>query len=138
MKRKARVLIIGDGVTPTGFSTVNHNIIKNLDKDKYEIHHLAVNYFGDPHTYDHFIYPAALPNQIVKGDMLGYGRIQSFMEKDIDLVYILNDIWVIDKYLETIKRALANLKKKEPKIIVYYPVDGAGYSGIDILILYLG
>jgi len=45
---KKKVLFIGDGVTPTGFSTVTHNIIRNLPKEEFEIHHLAVNYRGDP------------------------------------------------------------------------------------------
>lgn len=121
-----RILWIGDGVTPTGFSTVNHNIIKNLPRDKYEVHHLAVNFWGDPHNYDHYIYPASTPQLFTQGDLLGYGRIGEFKDLGIDLIFILNDIWVIDRYLEVIKQIWS--PKEMPKIVVYYPVDGGGYS----------
>lgn len=121
-----KILWIGDGVTPTGFATVNHNIIKNLPKDKYEVHHIAVNYWGDPHSYDHYIYPAATPKLLSQGDVMGYGRIGEFKNKDIDVIFILNDIWVIEKYLDVIKHVWG--KNDMPKIVVYYPVDGEGYS----------
>ena len=121
-----KILWIGDGVTPTGFATVNHNIIKHLPKEKYEVHHLAVNYWGDPHPYDHYIYPASSPKLMMQNDVMGYGRIGEFKNKDIDIIFILNDIWVIEKYLDVIKHIWA--KNDVPKIIVYYPVDGEGYS----------
>jgi len=35
-----RILWIGDGVAPTGFSTVNHNIIKNRKDYKKDYHFL--------------------------------------------------------------------------------------------------
>jgi len=126
--KMVRGLFIGDGVTPTGFSTVNHNILDNLNLNKYDIHHLAVNYFGDPHSYKHKIYPAALPNQVIKGDLLGYGRLKDFVAMDFDFIYILNDIWVVSKYLEVIKQEWGKVNKAIPKIIVYYPVDGSGYD----------
>ncbi len=47
---KKKILFIADGVQPTGFSTVAHNMIRNLE-DTYDIHHLAVNYKGDPHDF---------------------------------------------------------------------------------------
>lgn len=123
-----KVLWIGDGVTPTGFATVNHNIIKNLPKEEFEVHHLAINYWGDPHNYDHYIYPAATPKSLSVGDVMGYNRIAEFVNKGIDLIFILNDIWVIAKYLDTIKSFWKEANKEIPKIIVYYPVDGEGYS----------
>ena len=120
-----RVLWIGDGVTPTGFSTVNHNIIKNLPEGEYEVHHIAINYFGDPHPYDHLVYPAITPQSLQMGDVYGFTRIREMLPAmKPDIVFILNDIWVIKQYLEVIKE----LKLEElPKIVVYFPVDGASY-----------
>lgn len=111
-----KVLFIGDGVTPTGFSTVNHNIIRNLPKHEYEVHHLAINYHGDPHDKDWKIYPAVLG-----GDMWGFGRVKQFFENnEWDGVFILNDVWVLKTYLEKIKEL--NLEKLPP-IVTYFPVD---------------
>lgn len=110
-----KILWIGDGVAKTGFSCVNHNIIKNLIGDnEYEVHHLAVNYRGDPHDNAWKIYPAA-----VGGDLWGFNRIREFAEINFDGIFILNDIWVIARYLALIKDNF----KKVPPIIVYYPVD---------------
>lgn len=123
-----KILWIGDGVVPTGFSTVNHNIIKHLPREEFEVHHLAINYWGDPHEYNHFIYPAATPNTMAVGDVMGFNRIAEFVNKDIDLIFILNDIWVVAKYLKHIKDFWKAVNKPLPKIVVYYPVDGAGCS----------
>lgn len=117
-REKRKLLFIGDGVRPTGFSTVIHNIIKNLPKE-WEIHHLAVNYGGDPHEYTHKIYPAQLG-----GDIWGLGRIESFGQNKFDAIFILNDIWVIAQYLELIKRTWTVI----PPIVVYFPVDAESFD----------
>ena len=117
---KQKVLYIGDGVAPTGFATVSTGILGNLDKEKYEIHHLAINYHGDPHSYDWKIYPAQLPGYGVPGYAhLGLERLRSFSGMGFDWIIILNDIWVINSYLERIKADF----QKIPKIAVYFPVD---------------
>jgi len=89
-----KVLWISDGVAPTGFSRVAHSIISRIN-DKFDIYHLAINYHGDPHNYNHKIYPA-----FIGGDIYGIGRLKVFLEKgDFDSIFILNDIPVIQKYL---------------------------------------
>ena len=45
---KVKVLWVSDGGVATGFARVAHSIIENLP-DHYEVHHLAVNYNGDPY-----------------------------------------------------------------------------------------
>ncbi len=114
MKRK--VLFIGDGVTYTGFSTVLHNIISRLPKDDFDIHHLAINYFGDPHDYDWKIYPAVLG-----GDIYGINRLPQFNLETFDGIFILNDLAIVDGYLKKIKSL--NLPKIPP-IVIYTPIDG--------------
>jgi D-inositol-3-phosphate glycosyltransferase len=112
--KKRKILFIGDGVAKTGFSVVLTNIITNLPQNLYEVHHLAVNYRGDPHPYKWKIYPAMLG-----GDYMGYNRIKEFSEDDFDGIFILNDLWVVKNYLTLIKKHF----KKIPPIIVYTPVD---------------
>lgn len=112
---KKRILFIADGVSSTGFSTVSHNIIQNLSTKDYEIHHLAVNYTGDPHDFDWKIYPASA----MGSDAMGFRRLPQFANVSFDGIFILNDVWVISKYLEIIKQTF----QKIPPIIVYFPVD---------------
>lgn len=112
---KKKILFICDGVVPTGFSTVSHNIIENLPKRSYDVHHLAINYYGDPHNKDWKIYPAVLG-----GDIWGIGRVKDLIKQDFDGIFILNDPWVIDIYLDIIKKELG--EKKIP-VVVYFPVD---------------
>ena len=111
---KRKILFIGDGVVPTGFSTVLHNIIGNLT-DEFDAHHLAVNYYGDPHDKTWKVYPAALG-----GDIWGFGRLPYFIDQKLDGIFILNDLWVVDTYLKKIKETF---KDKIPPIVVYFPVD---------------
>jgi len=112
---KKKILFICDGVVPTGFSTVSHNIIGNLPKRSYDPHHLAINYYGDPHDKDWKVYPAVLG-----GDIWGMGRVKDLIKQDFDGIFILNDPWVIDTYLEIIKKELG---EKVMPIVVYFPVD---------------
>lgn len=116
-KEKLKVLFISDLVVETGFSTVAHNIIK-YNTDKYSFTGLGVNYNGDPHDYDFPIYPAMIRGM---GNIYGLDRAVNLMSgEDFDVVFILNDSWVISYYLDTIKK---NVSKKLPKIVVYFPVD---------------
>jgi glycosyltransferase involved in cell wall biosynthesis len=129
MENKIKVLAIGDGVTPTGFSRVMHSIFGRLaNKENYEIHHLAVNYYGDPHNYNYRIYPAA-----IGGDVYGINRLKNFTGK-VDIIFILNDLWIINEYLKEIKKTFNPI----PKIVVYFPVDAENldpvwFSNFDIV-----
>jgi len=114
-----KILWIGDGVTSTGFSTVNNNIIGNLPKEEFDVHHLAINYYGDPHDFNWKIYPA-----FTKGNVLGLNRIPDFANFEWDGIFILNDPWVINKFLEQIKKHF----KKIPPIVTYFPVDATELS----------
>jgi glycosyltransferase involved in cell wall biosynthesis len=116
--KRVRVLFCGDLVTPTGFSTVNHAIIENLDK-KFEVIGLGINYFGDPHPYKFPIFPASS-----KGDLYGLNRLDSILDMiQPELIFILNDVWVIDKFLEKIESHFKDKKESLPKVVVYFPVD---------------
>jgi D-inositol-3-phosphate glycosyltransferase len=84
-------------------------------KDTYELHHLGTNYRGDPHDYDWPIYPAE-----IGGDRWGARRIAPLIERlRPQLVFILNDIWVQQAYMQELK-AVEDL----PPLVLYCPVDG--------------
>lgn len=116
-EEKIKVLFVSDLVAPTGFSTVSHNIIK-YNKEIFDITGLGVNYKGDPHTYDFPIYPAMAGMQ---GNIYGLDRLCNILNQNkFDIVYILNDVWVISYYLDAIKK---NVTKELPKFVVYFPAD---------------
>jgi glycosyltransferase involved in cell wall biosynthesis len=107
------LLAIGDGAAPTGFARVMHGILRPL-AERYDIHHLAVNYRGEPHEEPWKIYPAGLG-----GDLQGVGRIPRLVaDHRPDLVFLLNDLWVLSDYVA----ALHETDSRAP-IVVYCPID---------------
>lgn len=112
MKEKPTILWVGDGGVATGFARVNHSIINNLPEGKYDVHHLAINYRGDPYPDATApMYPAMLG-----GDIYGIRRMASLIEKlEPDLIFILNDAWILKMYLDHMP--------EDQKIVVYFPVD---------------
>lgn len=117
------MLWISDLITPTGFSRVSHGILSNIPREKYNIVGLGVNYRGDPHGMSFPIYPAMLG-----GDVYGVARLKDILSTyKIDLIFILNDIWIINEYLRELKKIYTD-PVKLPKIVVYFPVDGTGHS----------
>lgn len=116
---KIRGLWISDAVAATGFARVAHSVIGTLP-DKYEIHHLGINYFGDPHPYKHKIYPASLG-----GDVYGLNRLELMVQGlKPDFIFMLNDPWVITMYLQLLKSKFKDI----PPIITYFPVDAKEHS----------
>jgi glycosyltransferase involved in cell wall biosynthesis len=110
-----RFLAIGDGVAPTELARIVHSVLRRLPRDEYEIHHLAHNYFGDPHGEDWKIYPASL-----SGSHYGFHRVRELIERlDPEVVWLVNDLWVQDRYLEILKDIGARAR-----LITYSPVEG--------------
>jgi len=127
MEGKIRVLWIGDGEVPTGFARVNHSIIKYLDQEKYEVHHLAINYRGDPHENHWKLYPA-----MIGGDLWGFSRFIDLIRKvRPHLIFILNDPWVIQRYLAIIIEHKESIPGIETiPVIVYFPVDATEHDAM--------
>ena len=123
-KEKLKVLFVSDLVIETGFSRVAHSIIEYI-KDEFDITGLGVNYNGDPHEYEFPIYPAMIRGG---GNIYGVDRLCSLLlSHEYDVVYILNDAWVISYYLDAIKK---NVNKKLPRIVVYFPVDSRFHNPV--------
>lgn len=121
---RIKLFIWGDGVTPTGFSTVLHSIFERFPQNNYDIHHLGINYWGDPHDINYKVYPA-----MTGGDIYGFNRMRALLSSiQPNVIFLLNDVWVIDQALEIIKKTYTDLKLDLPKIIVYFPVDAEEYD----------
>lgn len=110
---REKILLAGDAVAPTGFSRVLRSIFEPL-KDDYEIHHLAVNYFGDPHDYPWSLYPARN-----RGHVFGVNRLAPMIaEHRPQLVFLLNDLWILADSMRALEE-VADL----PPIVLYCPVE---------------
>ncbi len=117
MDRKLKILFCSDLVVETGFSTVAHNIIKH-NRDRFDFTGLGVNYNGDPHDYGFPIFPAMTRTS---SNIYGVDRLTALLKSaDFDVIFFLNDSWVISYYLEAIKK---DVNKKLPHIVTYFPVD---------------
>lgn len=131
---KRKILLWADApVIPTGWGTVSKSILKYL-KDEYDFVVLGVNYFGDPHTSGYKIYPAGIKTP---GDIYGITRLSDICSiEQPDIIWMINDIWVINQMINTIKEVYKN--NKLPKLIVYFPVDAEDhdpmwYQNLDIV-----
>lgn len=130
-EERIKILFVSDGEAPTGFARVSHGIIENLDQDKYEVHHLAINYRGDPHDNWWKLYPAAIATSAM-ADLWGYSRFIGLI-KGIkpNIIFILNDPWVIQRYLALIIESKGVLPGIERiPVVVYFPVDAREHDPI--------
>lgn len=132
--KKGKILWVSDLVAPTGFGRVAHSLLKYLIDD-YEVIGVGINYHGDPHDYKFPIFPAYIG--AVKGsNVYGENRVVDLINgRDFDIVFILNDVWLINRYLQAIK---SGVTKPLPKIVVYFPVDSSShdpewYANFDIV-----
>jgi len=116
---KTKIFVVGDGVAATGFARVLNSILERLDKkNKWDIHHLAINYRGDPHPYSWKIYPASIGGGMM-GDIYGMNRIMDLLDYiQPKLIFMLNDVWVLPMYMERIQEW-----HDRYKIVCYSPVD---------------
>lgn len=109
-----KLLVIGDGNVPTGFGRVVHSILERLPS-RFEIHHLGINYRGDPHPARWPIYPA-----MIHGDPYGVPRVPELVGKlQPELVFIVCDPWILTRYAE----ALAPFQRRV-RTVCYTPVEG--------------
>lgn len=119
-KDRIPILVIGDAVATTGFARVMHGVFENLPSGKYDVHHLGVNYRGDPHEYNSKIYPAIPGGSFNIGDIYGISRIVGLLNAvEPKLVFILNDIWVLPLYMQELRK----FTDRGFKVVTYSPID---------------
>ncbi|MBT3878513.1 MAG: glycosyltransferase family 4 protein [Candidatus Scalindua sp.] len=115
-KEKPSILALGVNVTGSGFSRVLDTLMENL-KTRYRIHYIGIGYRGEPIDKGWKIYPC---NQ-EGGDLFGRYQAQRFIEQNRpEIVFILNDIWVMEHYEPMLKEF-----KDDLSIVTYTPFDGA-------------
>lgn len=112
----------------TGFATVCKNIIKPLyDSQKYNIHQFAINH--DNNFHDTELYPWQCIPARLADPKDPYGRahfLQLIAKGDYDIIFIVNDTFVLSPLVPRLKEILEHKKNynlKIPSIIYYYPVD---------------
>lgn len=116
---KPRLLWIGDAVAATGFARATHYILDVL-RERWDVHVLGINYFGDPHPYPYPILPA----RGYSGDVFGVkrsGKVISDLRPDV--VVVLNDPWNIPAYMRQAGNA---------NMIGFVAVDGLNCRGSEM------
>lgn len=117
----AKILFCADIGVQTGFGRVSEYLIPALAKD-HEVHGLAVNWHGDPNEMQQYckMYPA----MAYGNDPFGGHRIRELVTTiKPDLIFVLNDIWVVINLFDQIKDLREELGFK---FIVYTPIDSYG------------
>jgi glycosyltransferase involved in cell wall biosynthesis len=116
-----RILFSGDSPTvTTGFGIVAKNIVNRLAARGHQISVLGINHYGDPYDPKEFPYPiypcdkGSNPDQI-----FGYRKLWHIAnEFQPDVLFFLNDPWIIDKYLDA-----KSVDSPYLKTIAYFPID---------------
>lgn len=122
---KPKLLWVGDIVATTGFARVTENVLSKL-KDKYEIHVLGCNWHGDytPLQEVYRLYPAS--NRFQQAPF-GEDRIREIVANiRPDVVFTMNDIWIINEQWRRIADLRPELKFK---FVGYYPMDSYEWYG---------
>ena len=133
MSDKLQVLVYADSVlASTGFSTVSKNLLHILyATGKYNFTCIGINHDGSPYDqqkYPYAIHPAVSPlaaNQVYQ-DVYGRQKFIDFARSgQFDLVFMLNDTFIIETFLPTLLETRDNLpREKKFPIIMYFPIDG--------------
>ena len=115
---RPRILAVGDAVAPTGFARVTRHILQPMVGD-FDVHQLAVNYNGDPHTLPWKLYPAA-----TGGDLIGTNRLPELVDQiRPDLLFLAGNLDRVHQYLVTLED-----KPNRPATVAYSPVEAAPVS----------
>ncbi len=112
---KPRLLAVGFHAPATGLTRVMENILEPLAKH-YDVHFIGIGYKEPVKSGKMTIYPSNLHG----GDVFGAYQAREFVEKfHPELVFLLNDLWILGKYA----RVLAN-RPARTKVVCYCPLDG--------------
>jgi len=125
MAKKPKLLWCGDIAAKTGFARVTENVLPYLAK-KFNIVVLGHNWWGDPHPLQkkYKMYPSSNRFQTAP---FGENRIREIVQAEApDLVFTINDMWIINEQYRQIKDFH---EKKKFKFIGYAPMDSYGWIG---------
>lgn len=117
-----KILFAGDTPTvSTGFGVVAENLLLELKKLGHDITILGVNHNGEPYDQRRFPYKIYPCDKGSIEAVYGYRKLwwlASIVEPD--LIFFLNDPWVIDKYMQYKPSDFP----ETVKFLAYYPIDG--------------
>lgn len=117
----SKILYLGDVGCQTGFGRVSEHLIPALAKE-HEVHALCSNWHGDPNEMQQYcrMYPA----MAYGNDPYGSHRIRELVHTiKPDLIFVLNDIWVVINLFEQVKDMREEVGFK---FVVYTPIDSYG------------
>ena len=114
-----KIFYSGDSPTVnTGFGIVAKNILNRLHAKGHEIKGLGVNYYGEPYDHKEVPYDIWPCDKGGVTEIFGHAKLWWLIEKeDPDLLFFLNDPWVISDYLKHKPPQL------NPKMVAYFPID---------------
>jgi len=120
-----RILWLGDAGSTTGFARVTHAIGDRLVRDYgHDVHTLAVNYDGDAGRWDTAM-KLYLPTKNRSNDLYGQSRFVELLADVMpDVVFMLNDPYVVLKFLFRNKFDPELMLARSRPILAYMPVDG--------------
>lgn len=118
------ILFVGDSPTVnTGFGVVSKNLLKQLHNHGHNITVLGINAFGEPYDHEEFPYDIYPCEKGSVENLYGYFKLWQIAEKvQPNLIFFLNDPWVVDKYLQA---KPPNMRLSYTKMMMYFPIDAA-------------
>lgn len=126
----------------TGFGVVAKNILSYLyNTGDYEIHQLAINYPFRFNLIDNIPWTQIPTKSLDPSEP--YGKVlflRSIAEGDYDLVWIMNDTYVVFDIINDLKKIIDRKRtagKKVPRFVYYYPVDCHCRKEVSAMIKYV-
>lgn len=125
-----RILCLFDYKSYTGFAQVSQSImpyIKRHFMGKAVIEIIAINYFGETMVEDDGTVVYSAEKMVEKRDPFGrYGLLRQLAQNDYDLLFIIQDLGVMNPIFPLLKELNAKKKaqnRKRFRTIFYFPVD---------------
>lgn len=118
-----RILYAGDSPTVgTGFGTVAKNLLNRFIAMGHEVVVLGINHYGEPYNQKEFPYMIYPCDKGGHEQVFGFRKFWAIYESmKPDIVFFLNDPWLITNYMEYKPEKLA----PHTKFIAYYPTDSS-------------
>lgn len=124
-----KILWISEFKVPTGFARVSKALVGKLNK----VHDITVlDWYESKKSFDTGVHVIGKKDE--KDDLGVKAMLEVY--QNFDAIYILNDVWNIDKYLAALKKVSVHVPL--PKIVIYFPVDAtmhnpSWYENFDIV-----
>lgn len=133
-----KILFVGDSPTvSTGFAHCTREAARELYFYGWEVHILALSYFGDPHTHPYTLYPCVNPLESSFSNM-GEDRLPALIDKlNPDIVVLLNDPWNISGYFSQLDKYSKSKESQGygslalPPIVGWLAVDAKNQKGYE-------